>query len=97
MGSSTLTEEETLIWVRLRFVSNEALTAWSVDVLANKNEEARTTYLKSRAFAGMGKSETARRLRNHSITLYNEVTKENKDVDTITAEDFDRLVPFWSR
>ncbi|OAR01184.1 hypothetical protein LLEC1_03858 [Akanthomyces lecanii] len=90
-------EEESCKCHERAFMSNEAMTAWSVDVLANKNEEARTIYLKSRAFAAMGKSETARRLRNQSIALYNEVTKEDKNVDTICAADFDRLVPFWSR
>ncbi|EGX89005.1 tetratricopeptide repeat domain containing protein [Cordyceps militaris CM01] len=76
---------------------NEALNAWGVDPLANQNEEARTLYWKSRAVAALGRAETATRLRKKSILLYNDITNESKDVDTISAQDFDALVPFWSR
>ncbi len=87
-----------LTWCVLSSVLiNEAITAWGVDPLANHNEEARTIYLKSRALAALGKSETATRLRNEAIMKYNAITRETKDADTISMEDFDRIVPFWSR
>ncbi|OAA52886.1 tetratricopeptide repeat domain containing protein [Cordyceps fumosorosea ARSEF 2679] len=76
---------------------NDALNVWSLDPLANQNEEARTVYLKCRAMAALGRSETAMRLRDKAIMLYNAITTESKDANTIRVADFDALVPFWSR
>ncbi|XWX00546.1 hypothetical protein V2A60_008566 [Cordyceps javanica] len=79
-----------------RILINDALNAWSVDSIANRNEEARTTYLMSRAVAALGRAETAAKLRRQAIALYNDITREGKDIDTISAADFNSLVPFWS-
>ncbi|TQV91619.1 tetratricopeptide repeat domain-containing protein [Cordyceps javanica] len=80
-----------------RILINDALNAWSVDPIANRSEEARTTYLMSQAVATLGRAETAAKLRRKAITLYNAITHENKDMDTISAADFNSLVPFWSQ
>ncbi|XP_014550301.1 hypothetical protein COCVIDRAFT_43139 [Bipolaris victoriae FI3] len=67
-------------------MANMALDIWSVDLSAHKNEIARTTFLKGRLF----EVTVACRLRK-------EITQEDRDMNSLTTEDFDKIVAFWAR
>jgi hypothetical protein len=76
---------------------NGALDIWSVDPSAHKNEIARTTFLKGKLFEATGKMQKASIALKTACRLRNEVTKENRDVKSLTSKDFDEIVAFWAQ
>jgi hypothetical protein len=76
---------------------NGALEIWSVDPNAHKNEIARTTFLKGNLLAAMGKRQKASIAFRVACRLRKEITKEDRDLKSLTMEDFDDIVAFWAR
>ncbi|KAJ5245741.1 hypothetical protein N7489_005837 [Penicillium chrysogenum] len=76
---------------------NGALDIWSVDPSAHKNEIARTTFLKGKLLAAMGKMQKASIALKVACRLRKEITKEDREVNSLTTEDFDEIVAFWAR
>lgn len=76
---------------------NGALDIWSVDPSAHKNEIARTTFLKGKLFEATGKMQKASIALRVACRLRKEITKEDRDVKSLTTEDFDEIVAFWAR
>ncbi|CAG8930119.1 unnamed protein product [Penicillium salamii] len=76
---------------------NGALDIWSVDPSAHKNEIARTTFLKGKLLSEMGKMQKASIALKVACRLRKEITKEDRDVNGLTTEDFDKIVAFWAR
>jgi flagellar hook-basal body complex protein FliE len=76
---------------------NRALEIWSVDPSAHKNEIARTTFLKGKVLAAMDKMQKASIALKVACRLRKEITKEDRDVDSLMTEDFDEIVAFWAR
>ncbi|KAI1078974.1 tetratricopeptide repeat domain-containing protein [Whalleya microplaca] len=76
---------------------NAALDIWSVDPSAHRNEIARTTFLKGKLFEATGKTQKASIALRVASRLRKEITKEDRDVKSLTTEDFDRIVAFWAR
>ncbi|CAG8278644.1 unnamed protein product [Penicillium salamii] len=78
-------------------IINGALDIWSVDPSAHKNEIARTTFLKGKLLSEMGKIQKASIALKVACRLRKEITKEDRDVNSLTTEDFDKIVAFWAR
>ncbi|KAH7323575.1 tetratricopeptide repeat domain-containing protein [Rhexocercosporidium sp. MPI-PUGE-AT-0058] len=78
-------------------VINDALKTWSFDPESYKPELARTTFLKARLLAKLGKTQKAAVTLKVACRLRKEVTGKVEDSSSLTSEDFDRLVAFWSR
>ncbi|OQE22153.1 hypothetical protein PENFLA_c013G10931 [Penicillium flavigenum] len=76
---------------------NGALEIWSVDPNAHKNEIARTTFLKGNLLATMGKMQKASIAFRVACRLRKEITKEDRDLKSLTPKDFDDIVAFWAR
>ncbi|TQV92527.1 tetratricopeptide repeat domain-containing protein [Cordyceps javanica] len=76
---------------------NLALQIWSVDQTAHRNEIARTTFLKGKVFEGAGKTQKAAIALKVACRLRKEITKVDRDAQSLTAEDFDEIVGFWAR
>ncbi|RDW79835.1 hypothetical protein BP6252_04473 [Coleophoma cylindrospora] len=76
---------------------NGALEIWSVDPNAHKNEIARTTFFKGKLFEAMGKMQKASIALRVACRLRKEITKEDRDVKSLTIGDFDEIVAFWAR
>ncbi|OQD75303.1 hypothetical protein PENDEC_c007G00972 [Penicillium decumbens] len=76
---------------------NAALDVWSVDPSAHKNEIARTTFLKGKLFEVTGKMRKASIAFRVACRLRKEITKEDRDMNSLTTEDFDEIVAFWAR
>ncbi|TVY55719.1 putative disease resistance protein [Lachnellula cervina] len=76
---------------------NGALDIWSVSPSEHKNEIARTTFLKGKLFEEMGKSQKASIAFRVACRLRKEITKEDRDVKSLTTKDFDETVAFWAR
>lgn len=76
---------------------NDALEIWLVDPSAHKNEIARTTFLKGRLLSAMGKMQKASIALKVACRLRKEITKEDRDLESLTMEDFDDIVAFWAR
>ncbi|KAF2009119.1 tetratricopeptide repeat domain-containing protein [Aaosphaeria arxii CBS 175.79] len=75
----------------------EALDIWSIDPSAHKNEIARTTFLKGQMFEVTGKKQKASVAFRVACRLRKEITMEDRDVKSLTTEDFDDIVAFWAR
>lgn len=76
---------------------NRALDIWSIDSSAHKNEIARTTFLKGKLFESTGKMQKASIAFRVACRLRNEITNEDRDVKSLTMEDFDEIIAFWAR
>lgn len=76
---------------------NVALDIWSVDPSAHKNEIARTTFLKGKLFEVTGKNQKASIAFRVACRLRKEITKDDRDTNSLTTEDFDEIVAFWAR
>ncbi|TVY21056.1 hypothetical protein LARI1_G001255 [Lachnellula arida] len=76
---------------------NGALDIWSVSPSEHKNEIARTTFLKGKLFEEMGKLQKASIAFRVACRLRKEITKEDRDVKSLTTKDFDETVAFWAR
>lgn len=76
---------------------NRALDIWSVDPAAHKNEIARTTFLKGKLFEATGKEQKASIALGIACRLRKEITKEDRDLKSLTLKDFDEIVAFWAR
>ncbi|KAJ5566022.1 hypothetical protein N7535_007660 [Penicillium sp. DV-2018c] len=76
---------------------NRTLDVWSVDPSAHKNDIARTTFLKGKLLAAMGKMQKASIALRVACRLRKEITKEDRDVNSLMTEDFDEIVAFWAR
>ena len=76
---------------------NGALDIWSVDPSACRNEIARTTFLKGKLLAAQGKMQKASIALKVACRVRKEVTKEDRDVNSLTTEDFEEIVAFWAR
>ena len=76
---------------------NDALEIWLVDPSAHKNEIARTTFLKGKLLSAMGKMQKASIALKVACRLRKEITKEDRDLESLTMEDFDDIVAFWAR
>lgn len=76
---------------------NGALDIWSVDMNSHKNEIARTTFLKGKLFEVTGKTQKASVALRVACRLRKEITMEDRDVKSLTTEDFDQIVAFWAR
>jgi hypothetical protein len=76
---------------------NGALDIWSVDSSAHRNEIARTTFLKGKVFEATGKIQKASIALRVACRLRKEITKEDRDVKSLTTQDFDEIVAFWAR
>ena len=77
-------------------MANMALDIWSVDPSAHKNEIARTTFLKGRLFEATGRSQKASIAFRVACRLRKEITQEDRDMNSLTTEDFDGIVAFWA-
>jgi hypothetical protein len=76
---------------------NGALDIWSIDPSAHRNEIARTTFLKGKLFEATGKIQKASIALRVASRLRKEITKEDRDVKSLTTQDFDEIVAFWAR
>ncbi|KAJ5686036.1 hypothetical protein N7536_008655 [Penicillium majusculum] len=76
---------------------NDALEIWSVDPNAHKNEIARTTFLKGKLLSDMGEMQKASIAFRVACGLRKDITKEARDLNSLTMEDFDEIVAFWAR
>lgn len=76
---------------------NRALDIWSVDPNAHRNEIARTTFVKGKLFEATGKTQKASIALRVAARLRKEITKEDRDVKSLTADDFNEIVSFWTR
>jgi hypothetical protein len=77
---------------------NTALDIWSVDPNARKNEIARTTFLKGKLFEATGKKNKKASIAFRvACRLRKEITKDDRDMNSLTMEDFDEIVAFWAR
>lgn len=76
---------------------NDALEIWSVDSNAHKNEIARTTFLKGKLLSAMGKMQKASIAFRVACRLRKEITKEDRDLNSLTMIEFDEIVAFWAR
>lgn len=76
---------------------NGALDIWSVDPSVHKNEIARTTFLKGKLFEATGKTQKSSIALRVACRLRKDITKEDRDVESLTTEDFDEIVAFWAR
>jgi len=76
---------------------NVALDIWSVDPSAHKNEIARTTFLKGKLFEATGRIQKASVAFKVACRLRKEITKDDRDVNSLTTGDFDEIVAFWAR
>lgn len=77
-------------------MANTALDIWSVDPNAHKNEISRTTFLKAKLFEATGKSQKATIALRVAARLRKEITKEDRDMKSLTMKDFDEIVAFWA-
>ncbi|OIW35543.1 tetratricopeptide repeat domain-containing protein [Coniochaeta ligniaria NRRL 30616] len=77
--------------------ANVALNIWSVDPSAHKNEIARTTFLKGKLFEAAGKAQKASIALRVASRLRKEIVGDDRDVKSLTTEDFDEIVAFWAR
>ena len=76
---------------------NLALQIWSVDQVAHMNEIARTTFLKGKVFEEAGKTQKASIALRVACRLRKEITKVDRDIQSLKTEDFDDIVGFWAR
>ncbi|EER42224.1 tetratricopeptide repeat domain-containing protein [Histoplasma capsulatum H143] len=76
---------------------NNALEIWTIDSSAHKNEISRTTFLKGKVFESTGKMQKASIAFRVACRLRKEITNEDRDVKSLTKEDFDEIVAFWAR
>ncbi|KAJ6099204.1 hypothetical protein N7467_000739 [Penicillium canescens] len=76
---------------------NEALDIWSVDPGAHKNKIACTTFLKGKLLESMGKTQESSISIRVAGRLREEITKDDRDVESLTMEDFHGIVAFWAR
>lgn len=76
---------------------NGALDIWSVDPSTHRNEIARTTFLEGKLFEATGKIQKASIALRVACRLRKEITKEDRDVKSLTTQDFDEIVAFWAR
>lgn len=74
-----------------------ALDVWSIDPSEHKNKIARTTFLKGKLFESTGKARMASIALRVACCLRKEITKEDRDVKSLTTLDFDEIVAFWAR
>lgn len=81
----------------LSVMINDALEIWSVDSNAHKNEIARTTFLKGKLLSAMGKMQKASIAFRVACRLRKEITKEDRDLNSLTMIEFDEIVAFWAR
>lgn len=78
-------------------MANGALDFWSVDPSAYKNEIARTTFFKGLLFEATGRGQKASIAFRVACRLRKEITQEDRDMGSLTMEDFDEIVAFWAR
>jgi hypothetical protein len=76
---------------------NAALDIWSVDPVTHKNQIARATFLKGKLFEASGKVQKASIALRVACRLRKEITKEDRDLKSLTTKDFDEIVAFWAR
>lgn len=76
---------------------NRALDIWSVDPNAHKNEIARSTFVKGKLFEATGKTQKASIALRVAARLRKEITKDDREVKSLTADDFNDIVAFWVR
>lgn len=76
---------------------NVALDIWSVDPSAHKNEIARTTFLKGKVFEVTERNQKASIAFRVACRLRKEITKDDRDMNSLTTEHFDEIVAFWAR
>lgn len=74
-----------------------ALKFWNLDPSAHKNEIARTTFFKGKLFEAAGKAEKASVTLKVASRLREEIVGDDRDVKSLTTEDFDEIVAFWAR
>jgi hypothetical protein len=78
-------------------MADMALSIWSVDSGAHKNEIARTTFFKGRLLEAAGKMQKASIALGVASRLRKEIVDEDRDVKSLTTQDFDKIVAFWAR
>ncbi|KAJ6051589.1 uncharacterized protein N7446_006222 [Penicillium canescens] len=71
---------------------NEALDIWS-----HKNKIGRTTFLKGKLLESMGKTQVSPIAIRVAGRLREEITKGDRDVESLTMEGFHGIVAFWAR
>ncbi|KAE8309255.1 hypothetical protein BDV41DRAFT_580688 [Aspergillus transmontanensis] len=76
---------------------NGALSIWSVDPIAHKNEIARSTFIKGKVLETTGKMQKASINLKVACRLSNEIAEEDRDVKSLATKDFDGIVAFWTR
>lgn len=75
-----------------------ALQTWNHDAEAHKPEIARTTFLKAKLLQRLGETLKARATFTAVSRLRKELLPGDiRDVATLEARDFDKLLTFWSR
>lgn len=76
---------------------NRSLEIWSVDQSAHKNEISRTTFLRGKLFEATGKMQKAAIAFRIAGRLRKEITKEDREPESLTTKDFDEIVAFWAQ
>lgn len=76
---------------------SRALDIWSVDRTGHRNEIARTAFLKGKLFEATGKPQEANFALRVASRLRKEITKEDRDLKSLTMKDFDEIIAFWGR
>ncbi|KAB8225056.1 hypothetical protein BDV33DRAFT_198902 [Aspergillus novoparasiticus] len=76
---------------------NGALSIWSVDPIAHKNEIASSTFLKGKILETTGKLQKASINLKAACRLREEITGEERDVKSLATKDFYEIVAFWTR
>jgi predicted negative regulator of RcsB-dependent stress response len=76
---------------------NCALDIWAVDSNAHGNEIARSTFLKGKVLKTLGKKDEALAAFKYACKERRRITKEDRTLESLKMEDFDRIVAFWSR
>ena len=57
----------------------------------------RTTFLKGKLFEATGKNQKASIAFRVACRLRKEITKDDRDMNSLTMEDFDEIVALWAR
>jgi len=78
-------------------MANGPLDAWSADSSAHKNEITRTTFLKGHLLEATGRIQKASIAFIVARRLRKKITQEDRDMNSLTTEDFNEIVAFWAR
>ncbi|PWY91909.1 tetratricopeptide repeat domain-containing protein [Aspergillus sclerotioniger CBS 115572] len=78
-------------------IITRALSTLSVDQIAHKNQIARTSFLEGKVYEAMGEKHEASHPFRVAYWFRKEITNEDRDIKSLTMDDFDEIVAFWAR